>query len=409
MIVEYRFADRMNRFASSSLRDILKRTQGDAVISFAGGLPAEEWFPMKDIAAAYANVFGEGADGRRRGSLQYGITEGFLPLREQLAERMKAKGITARPEQLLLTTGSQQSIDLAARVFLNEGDVVLVESPTYLAALQVFQSVSARILPIGRDDEGIDPDHLEKVASELSPKLLYVSPTFSNPCGAVWSRERRSQVLQLCLRYGIMILEDDPYGELSFQQDSSAPATAFPSLYSLYGEKTGNPVLYTSTFSKTVAPALRTGWAIADDVVIRQMAKAKQAADLHSSLVDQQALSRLLLDFDLDEHIRGLRRVYRERMEVMAEKLETDPIWRGTHWVKPKGGLFLWLELPETMNTSELFQTAVEHGVAFVPGSGFYPAEPRTHGLRLNFSHSSPERIREGMNRLSASYARYLS
>lgn len=397
--MEYRFAGRMTRFSSSAVRDILKWTQGKNVISFAGGLPAEEWFPKKPLEEAFSRLFAEG-DGRE---LQYGLTEGFLPLRELLAVRMGSQGMSCSTQELIITTGSQQAIDLTARILLEDGDTVLTENPTYLAALQVFQSAGAHVAGVPQDAWGIHPEELEKAILTHRPKLLYVIPTFANPTGAVWSTERRKTVLELCKRHGVVILEDDPYGELLFEEGSKPPT-----LMALSGGAQDSPVIYTSTFSKTVVPALRTGWAVADSRIIAQLAKAKQAADLHSSCLDQQALHKLLLSFDLDGHIAKLRGIYRERMEAMVECLQA-PVWSNVRYVRPQGGMFLWLELPEGSDAAGLFPLAIAEGVAFVPGNGFYTEGGNGRSIRLNFSHSRPEVIREGMARLERAYGNYMA
>ncbi|WP_438445825.1 PLP-dependent aminotransferase family protein [Gorillibacterium sp. sgz5001074] len=395
--MDYRFAGRMSRFSSSAVRDILKWTQGKDVISFAGGLPAEEWFPKQALEDAFSRLFSEGT-GRE---LQYGLTEGFPPLKELLVKRMDAIGIGCSVREMILTTGSQQAIDLTARILLEDGDTVLTENPTYLAALQVFQSAGASVRGINRDEHGIDPQLLEQAILEHRPKLLYVIPTFANPTGAVWSLERRRTVLELCRKHNVLILEDDPYGELLFEEGSRPPT-----LMALSGAAADSPVIYTSTFSKTVVPALRTGWAVADERIIAQLAKAKQAADLHSSCLDQQALYRLLLTFDLDGHIARLRQVYRERMETMVDCLK-DPVWQEVRFEQPQGGMFLWLELPEGDDAAAFFPAAIQEGVAFVPGDGFFTEGGNGRSIRLNYSHSRPEVIREGMERLQRAYLRY--
>jgi 2-aminoadipate transaminase len=394
--MNYRFAQRMSHFSSSAVRDILKWTQGRNVISFAGGLPAEELFPTEQLKEAFARVFGNSS------ALQYGLTEGTVALRQLLSARLAARGIRAGTDELLVTTGSQQSIDLTARIFIEPGDVVITENPTYLAALQVFQSAGANIVGLDTDQEGIQVELLEHALRKHRPKLLYVIPTFANPTGAVWSLERRKQVLELCSRFEAVILEDDPYGELAFDANSMKP-----SLMALSEQAAGSRVIYTSTFSKTVVPALRLGWAAADEQIIKQLAKAKQAADLHSSCLDQQALVELMREFDLDAHISRLRLIYAERMRTMLECLKTDPLWHSTRYKEPEGGMFLWLELPEGSDPQALLQLAIREGVAFVPGSGFYTDGGGQRSIRLNFSHSSPDTIREGMARLSRAYAKY--
>ncbi|MBO9600207.1 MAG: PLP-dependent aminotransferase family protein, partial [Cohnella sp.] len=282
--MNYQFSARLSTFSSSAVREILKLTQKASIISFAGGLPAEEHFPVAAIGEAFDRVLAAGNK-----ALQYGLTEGYLPLRESICKWMTKKGVTVTPDDMLITTGSQQAIDLLTRIYIDPGDVILVESPTYLSALQVFRSYGAKLVSVKTDKDGMDLDDLALKLKEHKPKLVYVIPTFSNPTGNAWSLDRRQGVLKLCRESDTLILEDDPYGELKFGDAS----VNYPSLFSLDQHPNGSCVVYTSTFSKTVAPALRTGWVMGDPEIIRHMARAKQAADLHSSSLDQQTLHQL--------------------------------------------------------------------------------------------------------------------
>ncbi|MFD2613644.1 aminotransferase-like domain-containing protein [Paenibacillus gansuensis] len=393
--MEYTFSKLMGQAKSSAVREILKLTQGNSVISFAGGLPAEELFPLEPIRDAYARVFTKG-----KGVLQYNLTEGFTPLRAKIAERMAKKGMKVTPDEMILTTGSQQSIDLIARVYLDEGDTVLVENPTYLAALQVFQSRGVQVLAVESDEEGMITEDLKAKIAEHKPKMVYVVPTFSNPTGRVWSVERRLGALATCKAANVLILEDDPYGAVQFDGSET-----YPTIFSLDDHPHGSAVVYTSTFSKTVAPALRTGWVIGDPQVIRMLARAKQSADLHSSATDQQALYELLAgSFSLDEHIELISRNYEERMRFMAGLLRA-PEFSGLRFIEPKGGMFIWVELPEGMNSEELMKLAVARGVAFVPGSSFYAGTPRLNTLRMNYTHTDRDTTVLGMERLKAALA----
>ncbi|MFD0590806.1 PLP-dependent aminotransferase family protein [Paenibacillus sp. GCM10027627] len=387
--MEYRFSTRVSQLQSSAVRDILKLTQGKDMISFAGGLPAEELFPVQAVREAADRVFAAGT-----GALQYGLTEGYLPLREQLSGRMAAKGMLANADEMILTTGSQQAIDLLIGVLTEPGDTILVEKPTYLASLQVFALHGLNVVAAESDADGIIPESAEELIRKHNPKLLYAVPTFSNPTGKVWSLERRKRILSLCQQYGMLIIEDDPYGEIKFNDEDS-----FPSLFSLGGKAENNAVLYTSTFSKTVAPALRTGWAIGDQRVIGMMAKAKQAADLHSSTMDQQILSRLLEQFDLDAHIALISKEYGERMLEMDGLLRRQAV-PGLSWIKPKGGMFLWVDLPEGLDAEALLRCSVQKGVAFVPGISFYAADPERNTARLNYTHNKGARTEQGVARL---------
>lgn len=396
--MNYRFASSMQSFSSSAVREILKLTQGNSIVSFAGGLPAEEYFPTEAVKEAFNRVFETGQN-----ALQYGLTEGFTPLREAIAARMSRKGMNVDVNEMLITTGSQQAIDLLTRVYIDPGDVILVEKPTYLAAIQVFNSHGARLVSVDTDADGMN---LEDAAAKIAahqPKMVYVIPTFSNPTGRVWSVERRKGLVELCRKNNVLILEDDPYGEIQFEKGAH-----YPTLFSLGGAAQGNPVVYTSTFSKTVAPALRTGWAIGDAELIRNMARAKQAADLHSSTMDQQALYQLLTYFDLDAHIAVIREQYEQRMSLMVSLLK-ELNWPGLHWNDPKGGMFLWVELPEDMRADELLKIAVKEGVAFVPGSTFFAEDAKHNTLRLNFSHSNEAAMRQGMQAFASALRKITS
>ncbi|RKP53909.1 PLP-dependent aminotransferase family protein [Cohnella endophytica] len=390
--MNYRFSTRLDTFSSSAVREILKLTQKKSIISFAGGLPAEEHFPVAAIGEAFDRVLAAGNK-----ALQYGLTEGYLPLRESICKWMGRKGITVTPDDMLLTTGSQQAIDLLSRIYIDAGDVILVEKPTYLSALQVFRSYGATLVSVETDEDGMVLEDLESKLKQYRPKLVYVIPTFSNPTGQAWSLERRQGVLKLCRESDSLILEDDPYGELKFGDAS----VTYPSIFSLDQHPAGSCVVYTSTFSKTVAPALRTGWVMADPDIIRHMARAKQAADLHSSSLDQQTLYQLMEHFDLDGHIEFVRKEYEIRMRQMADQLKQQQ-WPGVTWNEPKGGMFFWLELPESVDTGELLKTAVDLGVAFVPGVSFFAEDnsPRNR-MRMNFTHNDFEGTVAGMKRLS--------
>ena len=389
--MNYRYSTRLDSFSSSAVREILKLTQRKSIISFAGGLPAEEHFPVAAIGEAFDRVLAAGNK-----ALQYGLTEGYLPLRESICKWMVPKGVTITPDDLLMTTGSQQAIDLLTRIYIDPGDVILVEKPTYLSALQVFRSYGAELVSVETDEDGMVPDDLAAKLKQYSPKLVYAIPTFSNPTGKAWSLERRKGVLELCRASDALILEDDPYGELKFGDAS----VTYPSLFSLDQHPQGSCVVYTSTFSKTVAPALRTGWVMADPEVIRHMARAKQAADLHSSSLDQQALHQLIEHFDLAGHIEFVRKEYEARMRQMAELLSQQQ-WPGVTWNEPKGGMFFWLTLPESVDTAELLKTAVDLGVAFVPGVSFFADGSGRNTMRLNFTHNDFEGTVAGMKRLN--------
>lgn len=355
--MDIKYSAAANHLGSSAVREILKVTQGNDIISLAGGLPGEDLFPLEAVRDAYNRVLSSDTS-----ALQYGLTEGFTPLRDKIAERLTRQGIPVTASEMILTTGSQQAIDLLCKILLDPGDAVLVEAPTYLAALQVLGSYRADIHTINNDEQGILPDHLEDQIQKLRPKLLYAVPTFNNPSGATWSKERREKVVEICRHYNVLILEDNPYGEITFEENKDLYPPSLASIDRSYGGD--YCVAYTGTFSKIVAPALRTGWIIGDSNLIKTIAKAKQAADLHSSTIDQRALDELLLHFDIEQHIRVISREYYSRMKLLSAEIRSQN-WEGAHLLEPRGGMFLWLTLSQEINTKELLPLAVENGVAF--------------------------------------------
>ncbi len=390
----HRFARRMSNMSVSAVREILKVTERPEIISFAGGLPAPELFPVAEIARAHAQVFEEEGPA----ALQYSTTEGWLPLREWIAARMRKRGIAAEADRVLITTGSQQGIDLVGRVFLEPGDKVIVENPSYVAALQALSAYEVTPIPVESDDEGMCVDQVEQALSH-HPKLIYVVSEFSNPKGTTLSAERRRRLVDLSHRYGVPILDDNPYNELRYAGVSPEPLAAL--------DRNGL-VIHIGTFSKTLSPGMRIGWLIAAQPIFKEAVIAKQAADLHTSTVEQRAAARLLQDFDYDAHIGLLCRIYGERCKTMRDSIERH-FPAGTRWTKPNGGLFLWVELPKTFSAEEMFEDALRERVAFVPGTSFFAVEPRKNFMRLNFSNSKPEMIEEGIKRIAGVLKRRLS
>jgi 2-aminoadipate transaminase len=378
------FAHRMAGMPPSAVREILKVAERPDILSFAGGLPAPELFPVEEIAAAHAEVLAR--DGGS--ALQYSTTEGFGPLREWIAEHMRGRGIPARPEQLLITSGSQQGIDLVARVFLDPGDVVLVESPTYLAAIQAFAAYQVHLVAVPSDDHGMQVDKLAALIAQHRPKLIYLVPSFQNPQGTTLPQDRRALLARVADEHHVAILEDDPYGELSFAGPPPRPVAS-------HGH--GN-VLYLGTFSKTLAPGLRIGWLWGDPAVVRKATIAKQACDLHTATLSQRATAALLARFDYAGHVARICDVYNERCQTMLSAL-TDHTPEGCRWIIPTGGMFIWLQLPAGMDADALLAGAIARKVAFVPGSGFFVGEIRREFIRLNFSNQPPPSIVEGMRR----------
>lgn len=383
-----RYAHRIGQVRPSTIREILKVTEQPDVISFAGGLPAPELFPVSDILAATERVLREtGAQ-----ALQYAPTEGFSELRELLAADMGRRGVICAPEELLITTGSQQALDLIARVFLDAGDCILTENPTYLAAIQAFQMYQVRFAAVPTDEWGLIPEAIPELVERESPKLLYTIPNFQNPTGVTLAADRRRRLYSIAERCGLMIVEDDPYGKLRYA------GTDIPPIMSLGGNQ-GN-VVYLSTVSKTITPGLRVGWVVATREIIRYLTIAKQASDLHSSALDQRIVHRYLCDYDNQAHVERIRRAYGERYAVMDESLRMT-LPSGFSWTHPEGGMFLWVTCPEGTQTDDMMTRALERKVLFVPGRDFFPDASGCRFMRLNFSNASPERIREGISRLA--------
>ena len=385
---KYNLAQRMSQMEVSAVREILKVTERPEIVSFAGGLPAPETFPVEELARSLAEVFRDDPGG----ALQYSTTEGYRPLREWIAARMRCRGIDATADRVLITSGSQQGIDLVSRIFLDAGDAVVVENPCYLAALQTFSGYQARLLPVASDDQGMRVDQVERILKRERPKLIYVVSDFHNPKGTTLSAERRGQLLALSRRHGIPILEDDAYGELRYRGEEILPIAA---------RDDDGLVIYLSTFSKTISPGVRIGWVVVgSDEVIAALTVAKQATDLHTSTLMQHAVSRMLSTFDYPAHLQRLRAIYGARCDAMLQALETH-FPASARWTQPEGGLFIWAELPRGVNGEELLREALAEQVAFVPGAPFFAHRPRENFIRLNFSNRPPEVIDDGVRRLA--------
>ncbi|WP_020666985.1 PLP-dependent aminotransferase family protein [Amycolatopsis nigrescens] len=381
-------ATRMAGVTSSPVRDLLALTTRPGVISFAGGLPAPELFDTDGLRAAFDRVL-SGPSARR--NLQYSPTEGDPGLRELLAARLTGRGLPTEPDGVLVTTGSQQALTLVAATLLDPGSVVLVEEPAYLSALQCFQLAGARVLPVPCDDDGIDPAALAELVVRARPRLLYLVPTFSNPTGRTLPAPRRRAVAELAAQHGFWIVEDDPYGELRYRGAPLTPISALP-------EAEGRS-LYLGSFSKIVAPGMRLGWLRAPRPAVGRLTVAKQAADLHTSTVDQAAAAEYLRGADLEGHLRGLCGAYRLRRDAMLAALPSATP-TGTRWTDPDGGMFVWLRLPGDADATRLLPLALRRDVAFVPGAPFYVEAPDPATLRLSFTTHTPEEITEGLRRL---------
>lgn len=392
-----RYAQRTIGMRASMVRELLKLTEQPDIISFAGGLPAPEVFPVPEFQAACQKVLTEhGAQ-----ALQYSTTEGYRPLREMIARHTSRYGIEVGPDHILITTGSQQALDLIGKVMINPGDHILVETPTYLGALQAWSAYQAEYVTVPMDDEGMRTDKLE-AALRVSPKFIYALPNFQNPAGVTLTMERRDKLIELADHYGVPIIEDDPYGQLRYSGRHLLPLVVLDNKFQGNG---GHPysgnVIYLSTFSKTLAPGLRLGWIIAPIEVINKLVLAKQGLDLHTSTFNQILAYEVARKGFLDKHIKLIRKVYGARRNAMLSALEKY-FPADVRWTKPEGGLFLWVTLPEHLNANEILQKALERKVAFVPGTSFYADGAGHNTMRLNFSYVAPPVIEEGIRRLGS-------
>ncbi|MCI2430747.1 PLP-dependent aminotransferase family protein [Candidatus Acetothermia bacterium] len=390
-----RYAQRTRRMQSSAVRELLKLTEQPDVISFAGGLPAPKVFPVKEFQEACQKVLNE--HGPK--ALQYSTTEGYRPLREMIARHTARYGIVVDADHILITSGSQQALDLIGKIFINPGDHVLVEKPTYLGALQAWNAYQVEYVAVGLDDDGMKTDELEG-ALRSGPKFLYALPNFHNPAGVTLALARRQKLIVLADHYGVPVIEDDPYGQLRYEGEHLPSLVVLDNHYQAHnGAPYSGNVIYLSTFSKTLAPGLRLGWVIAPKEIIQKLVQAKQGADLHTSTFNQMVAYEVARGGFLDKHVRYIREVYHERRDAMFHALERY-FPEEVRWTHPQGGLFLWVVLPEHLDAAQVLQEAVKERVAFVPGTAFYPDGAGQNTLRLNFSNATPEKIEEGIKRL---------
>ncbi|MBN2500241.1 MAG: PLP-dependent aminotransferase family protein [Anaerolineales bacterium] len=395
---EKQYAQRTQKMSSSAIREILKVTQFPDVISFAGGLPSPDVFPIAEFKEAYDVILNE----QGPQSLQYSLTEGYPPLRAYLAEETSQRiDIRISADNILITNGSQQVADLLGKVFIDPGDKILVEEPTYLGALQAWRAYQAEFVTVPTDEDGMIPAALEEKLKS-NPKFIYALPTFQNPTGISYSLERRQQIVELANQYGVPIFEDDPYGRLQFEGEELPTLISLDSQY--HGEACaesyqGN-VIYTSTFSKILAPGIRLAWVIAPKEVTAKIVQAKQGVDLHTSTINQMVAHHVIHEGFLNKQIAMIREVYKKRRDIMMQAMQ-EYFPASVTWTHPKGGLFIWVTLPEGLNAAELLKIAVDQKrVAFVPGAPFYPNGGGERTCRMNFSNATEEGIREGVSRL---------
>ncbi len=380
------FGEGSLRYHDPITRDLMELTSRRDVISFAAGMAAPEFYPLKDFKEIQEAIEGEHASN----ALSYGPTEGYYSLRESISQLMKSRGVFASPDQVLILSGSQQGLDLIARSFIDPGDVVMVEEPTFYCALQIFKGAGARVLGIPVDDRGIRTDILESLLMRYRPKFIYTLPTFQNPSGLVMDMERRRKLLDLAYKFQVPVVEDDPYGELRYEGKS------LPTLKALDDRE---HVIYLSTFSKVLFPGLRVGWALAPKAVVYQMALVKQMTDIHTGSLSQCIIHSYLKKDLLGKHIKKVAGEYLARRDAMLQALAryAPPEMK---WNTPEGGFFIWCRLPEGMSLSRLMTRAFEKKVAFITGTPFFWDEQADKYIRLNFTYHGPDIIKEGVKRI---------
>ena len=378
--IQWQFSERAQQLQSSFIREILKITQRPEIISFAGGLPSPATFPVERMKAAYDKVLSDNG----KVALQYGPTDGYAPLREWIAGSLSTEGSTILPEQILMTSGSQQALDLLGKVLIDEGSRVLVETPSYLGALQAFSVYRPEFKSVDTDEHGLVPSSLEGIAQ--GARMLYALPNFQNPTGRSLSVERRQELVETCARLGVPLIEDDPYGSLSYRGAPSPKMVAM------------NPdgVIYMGSFSKVLTPGIRLGYVCAPLPLVRRLELAKQAADLHTAQLTQMVVHEVVKDGFLDQHIPTIRQLYGDQCQVMLDAMQ-EHFPAGVSWTKPEGGMFIWVTLPQQIDAMKLLEQSLAARVAFVPGAPFYANDPATNTLRLSFVTVPPERIREGI------------
>jgi DNA-binding transcriptional MocR family regulator len=380
------YAERIAGLKSSAIRDILKLTSREGMISFAGGLPAPELFPLQEVAEAAQRAltkYGSNA-------LQYTITEGLAPLREKIARTLDPGSTYLTLDRLIVTQGSQQGLELIAKLYLDKGSVVLTENPSYLGALQAFRLFQADIVPIHTDGQGIQPGALRGALKKYKPAFLYLMPNFQNPTGVSLSLDRRRELVEIAAAHNLLIVEDDPYGELFFEGEK------LPTLFAL---SEGTNVIYLSSFSKTIAPGLRIAFAAATEEIAGKLAMVKQGTDLQTNTLGQYIVNEYLESGRLPDHLHMLRQTYRSRRDLMLGAMKNH-FPATLAWNRPSGGMFLWVTLPGSWNARDILLRCIERNVAFVPGQEFFPDGSGANTLRMNFSNASPENIEEGIKRM---------
>jgi len=378
--IQWQFSERAQGLQSSFIREILKITQRPEIISFAGGLPSPATFPVERMKQAYDRVLSDTG----KVALQYGPTDGYGPLKEWIANSLSTEGTKILPEQILMVSGSQQALDLIGKVLIDEGSRVLVEPPSYLGALQAFSVYRPEFGSVATDEHGLVPSSIEPVAE--GARLLYSLPNFQNPTGRSLSLERRRELVETCARLGLPLIEDDPYGALSYKGEP------MPKMIAMNPEG----VIYMGSFSKVLTPGIRLGYVCAPLPLVRRLELAKQAADLHTAQLTQMVVYDVVKDGFLDQHIPTIRTLYGNQCQAMLDAMDQH-FPKQVSWTRPEGGMFIWVTLPKRIDAMKLLDQAIAARVAFVPGAPFYATDPETNTLRLSFVTVPPERIREGI------------
>lgn len=382
------YASRLLEMRSSATRDLMSTATRQDIISFAGGMPSEEAFHKEAFYEAVVKVLEKNMEK----AFQYGPTEGFYETRELACMLMRRAGIKAHPDEVIITAGAQQALDLLGKVFIDAGDEIVVEAPSYVGALNAFRVFQPRIIAVDIEDNGIDTGALKDILAERSmpPKFIYLVPNFQNPAGTTISTEKRRQIVELCREYGIVIIEDNPYGELSFEGRQLPPVKSFD-----------ENVIYLGSLSKIISPGLRIGWIHSPIPILQKVNLAKQGADLCSSSFAQLVAIEYLSIIDIDEHIQKVRKMYADRCKAMLDALE-EYFPEESHWTKPAGGFFVWATIDFDINTNDLLSLALEKKVAYVPGESFFVDGRGKNSMRLSFSNPTPEQIHDGIERLAA-------
>ena len=389
-MTQFKYSKRVPADGTDAVGAILQAAADPKIISFAGGLPAPELFPVKEMKAAVDKVFEE----HGQEAMQYGAAKGVTALREVIQQHVKEKeNVDSELDNVLVTTGSEQALDLVGKAFVDPGDTVLVEQPTYLCALDVFRSYGANFASVEMDEDGMKMDALEEaLKANPNTKLIYTVPNFQNPTGRTMTKERRKQLAELAEKYDVYVLEDNPYGEIRFAGQHVPAVKSF--------DKSGH-VFYMSTFSKTLAPGFRLGWLVADKAVVNKLTVLKQSADLHTDNLAQFAVAQFFADNDVDAHVKEISALYGKRKDLMLEGIKKY-FPEGVKYTDPEGGMFLWVEVPGVDDTVELFKECLEHDVAFVPGDPFFAGEVQPGAFRLNYSNMKEDQIEVGLKRLGA-------